>query len=206
MVLDPKDEASNAIFEFIEEAVEQTESVLVHSVRGQSRATCTLAAYIMRKYRWSLLKSLEFLNSRRPDLEIRATCIHQLSAYEQRLQHKFNATKFTSKWDELSDERPYITSEELILRNTFINAQMGPLADFRIPKGHQKQQTLKWIDEVDKNKPDGLRVNSFEEDLLRKKDPPKIKIHYEKSKEDVKNSLRPRNLTMAQITGVKNYE
>lgn len=39
----------------------------------------------MRKYRWSLLKTLEFLNSRRPDLEIRATFIHQLSAYETRL-------------------------------------------------------------------------------------------------------------------------
>ena len=45
----------------------------------------------MRKYKWSLLKSLEFLNSRRPDLEIRATFIHQLSAYEQRLQKKFNS-------------------------------------------------------------------------------------------------------------------
>ena len=73
---DPKDEAANAIFEFIEEALEGTESVLVHSVRGQSRATCALACYIMRKYKWSLLKSLEFLNSRRPDLEIRATFIH----------------------------------------------------------------------------------------------------------------------------------
>ena len=120
--MDTKDEASNAIFDFIEEAVEATESVLVHSVRGQSRATCTLAAYIMRKYRWSLLKSLEFLNSRRPDLEIRATFIHQLSAYEQRLHQKFNSMKFTSKWDELSDEKPYVTSEELILRNTFVNA------------------------------------------------------------------------------------
>ena len=85
VVLDEQDEAGNAIFEFIEEAVEATESVLVHSVRGQSRATCTLAAYIMRKYRWSLLKALEFLNNRRPDLEIRATFIHQLSAYEHRL-------------------------------------------------------------------------------------------------------------------------
>jgi len=60
----------------------------VHSVRGQSRATCALAAFIMKKYRWSLLKTLEFLNSRRPDLEIRATFIHQLSAFEQRLHNQ----------------------------------------------------------------------------------------------------------------------
>jgi protein-tyrosine phosphatase len=50
LLLDPKNEASNAIFEFIEEALNATESVLVHSIRGQSRATCALAAYIMRKY------------------------------------------------------------------------------------------------------------------------------------------------------------
>ena len=75
-MLDSKDEASNAISDFVEEALQATESVLVHSVRGQSRATCALAAYIMRKFRWSLLKTLEFLNSRRPDLEIRATFIH----------------------------------------------------------------------------------------------------------------------------------
>mmetsp|Transcript_34663 Transcript_34663/g.53068 ORF Transcript_34663/g.53068 Transcript_34663/m.53068 type:complete len:96 (+) Transcript_34663:781-1068(+) len=85
---------------------------------------------------------------------------------------------------------------------------MGPLADFRIPKGHTKQQTLKWVDEVDKTKQgkDGLRVNNFEEDLLRKKELVKIRTHYDKSSKDVKNSLRPRNLTMSQITGVKNYE
>jgi hypothetical protein len=89
----------------------------------------------MRKFRWSLLKSLEYLNSRRPDLEIRATFIHQLSAYEQRLKQKFNSEKFTQKWEDLSEETPYITSEELVLRNTFINAQMGPLANFSVPKG-----------------------------------------------------------------------
>jgi hypothetical protein len=42
----------------------------------------------MRKYRWTLLKTLEFLNSRRPDLEIRATFIKQLSEYEARLKRR----------------------------------------------------------------------------------------------------------------------
>lgn len=101
-MLDSKDEAANAIYDFIGEAHQATESVLVHSVRGQSRATCALAAFIMKRYRWSLLKTLEFLNSRRPDLEIRATFIHQLSAYETRLQQQRDAPTITSKWDELS--------------------------------------------------------------------------------------------------------
>ena len=39
----------------------------------------------MRKYRWSLIKTLEFLNSRRPELEIKATFISQLQEFESRL-------------------------------------------------------------------------------------------------------------------------
>ena len=66
---------THQIFEFIETAMKKTESVLVHSVRGQSRAASVLAVYLMRKYRWSLLKTLDFLNSRRPELEIRGTFI-----------------------------------------------------------------------------------------------------------------------------------
>ena len=145
---DPKDEASNAIFEFIEEALEATESVLVHSVRGQSRATCALACYIMRKYKWSLLKSLEFLNSRRPDLEIRATFIHQLSLYENRLQHLYNLN-ISYKWDELSNQNPTYACEELLLRNTFMNSQMGPIPP---PNNEdsmvEKPRAIKWIDEA----------------------------------------------------------
>lgn len=83
----------------------------------------------MRKYRWSLLKTLEFLNSRRPDLEIRATFIHQLSAQEQRLNSGGIGAK-TSKWNELAEENCFMESEELLLRNTFLNAQMGPIAQF----------------------------------------------------------------------------
>ena len=52
-----KDETTNQIFDFIEDAVNKAESVLVHSLRGQSRSSCVIAAYLMRKYRWSLFKN-----------------------------------------------------------------------------------------------------------------------------------------------------
>jgi hypothetical protein len=76
---------------------------------------------MMRKYRWSLLKTLEFLNSRRPDLEIRATFIKQLSDYESRLKQR-NIGPKTSKWDEIHEENKFLESDELLLRNTFLNA------------------------------------------------------------------------------------
>ena len=175
MLLDGRDEASNAIFDFIEEALNATESVLVHSVRGQSRATCALGAYIMRKYKWSLLKSLEFLNSRRPDLEIRATFIHQLSAYEARLANSLKLP-ISSKWDELSNKRPTYTCEELVLRNTFMNSQMGPIANLEPQeKDKDRKRAIKWLDEdapgedkdkeIEKKK---LVTNKSDEDLIYK--------------------------------------
>lgn len=81
---------------------------------------------MMRKYNWALLKTLEFLNSRRPELEIRATFIHQLSNYEARLHKKGTGLTGkltnTSKWTEISDDNCFLESEELLLRNTFMNA------------------------------------------------------------------------------------
>jgi len=86
----------------------------------------------MRKYRWSLLKTLEFLNSRRPELEIRGTFIQQLQDYEQRLI-KQGLGPLSSTWTEISLNKVpggnnEAQHEELILRNTFMNAQMGPIA------------------------------------------------------------------------------
>jgi len=69
----------------MEEALANHESVLVQSVKAQNRASFVIAAFVMRRYRWSLLKTLEFLNSRRPDLEMRPTFIQQLSQYENKL-------------------------------------------------------------------------------------------------------------------------
>ena len=49
MVLDAKDQVANECFAFIEEALSKTESTLIHSVKGQSRACTVLAAFLMRK-------------------------------------------------------------------------------------------------------------------------------------------------------------
>jgi hypothetical protein len=53
------------------EALENHESVLIKSEKAQNRACFVVSAFIMRRYRWSMLKTLEFLNSRRQDLEMR---------------------------------------------------------------------------------------------------------------------------------------
>ena len=108
------------IYNFIEIITNNGESVLVHSLKGQSRSCSVLVAYMMRKFRWSLFKTLEFLSSRRPELEIRANFIHQLVLLENLLA-KNNLGAKSSKWNEMSNEND---QEELILRNTFVNSMM----------------------------------------------------------------------------------
>ena len=84
IIVDKKNQVFNKIFDFIEETLSIGESVLVHSVRGQCRCICVVAAYIMRKYRWNLFKTLEFLNFRRPDMEVRPNFLNQLALLEKK--------------------------------------------------------------------------------------------------------------------------
>lgn len=77
-IFDKKNNALNAIFSFVEEAVEQGESCLIHSLHGKSRACAVLAAYLMRKYGWSLNKTLELINSKKEGLEIRSNYLAQM--------------------------------------------------------------------------------------------------------------------------------
>jgi len=91
------------------------EAVLIHSIRGQSRCICIVAGYLIKKFRWSLFKTLEFLSSRRPDIDIKQGFLTQLSNLETRLE-KLGGFKITSKWIEITEEDPL--SDELLIRNT----------------------------------------------------------------------------------------
>ena len=50
IILDNKDVVGSECFHFMEEALQNAESILIHSVRGQSRSCVVLAAYMMKKY------------------------------------------------------------------------------------------------------------------------------------------------------------
>ncbi|CDW80148.1 dual specificity catalytic domain containing protein [Stylonychia lemnae] len=204
ILFDPSDETTNKIYDFIDGALGNAESVLVHSVRGQSRSSCVIAAYLMRKYKWSLLKTLEFLNSRRPDLEIRATFIHQLSAYEARLHKTGNGPK-TQKWTEISEENCFLESEELLLRNTFLNAQMGPIAQFNpalLNDQMNPNQKLKWIDEHTNGQELLGQEGDPEMDLCLKTHIEEITIHRRIHPKSVKTAIK---VPVCQNQVMKNF-
>lgn len=85
---------------------------------------------------------------------------------------------------------------------------MGPLADFNrglkngLPK---KRYAIRWIDEVEKERAgrrDGLKLNDFKDDLLRKKKIEKIDNHRSKSSASIRGTLKDRKFSLAFITGV----
>ena len=157
----------------------------------------------MRKYKWSLLKALEFLNSRRPDLEIREAFIHQLSAYEARLANVYKS-QVSSRWDELSNKQPTYACEELVLRNTFLNSQMGPLPQNQNEPLQERKRALKWIDN-DQEKTQGplLVISKSEDDLNLKEKVEPVQAH--KKPAELKAAIKPFTLNINQLTGIQNF-
>lgn len=117
VLFDPGLKVVERIYKFIEDALNEGHSVLIFSKRGQSRACCVLTCYLMRRFKWNLLKTLEFLNYRRPDLEIRASFFHQLTAFESKLMRKLGSSVFSSSWDNKSKDL-----DEQMMTNTYLNA------------------------------------------------------------------------------------
>ena len=145
-------------YDFIEKCLEAGESVLIHSVKGESRCACVVLAYLMRKYKWALTKSLEFLNSRKPDCKIKPNFLFQLVRLENRLARIENIS-YSKNWD-LSDN-----AEEILLRNTYLNSRPGIFYQYENSK-LPKKSLLKWADggKKDRIKLEGLNIRNTVED------------------------------------------
>lgn len=158
----------------------------------------------MRKYKWSLLKALEFLNSRRPDLEIRATFIHQLSAYEARLTKSLK-DGISTKWNELSNKAPTYACEELLLRNTFLNSQMAPYNPPRDDNLPERKRAIKWVDnDQEPTQGPGLVTSNSKDDLNRKENLEPVQTH-KREKQDLKCAIKAFKLDVNQLTGIQNF-
>lgn len=143
IILDPADKVANEVFNFIEEAVELAEGVLIHSFHGQSRSCCVLSSYMMTKYRWSLRKTTEFLKCRHVELKMKPAFLQQLVGFEFRLAAKAERP-LSLDWD--SQDVSDLDSGELLLRNTYTNctAKVPLVLTPTPPRTHR----LKWSDDM----------------------------------------------------------
>ena len=137
-IFDKKNNAVNAIFHFVEEAMEQGECCLIHSVNGKSRATAVTVAYLMKKYSWSLKKCLEFISSKKEKLDIRNNYLAQLTELESRMAQIYN---LSSEWSKSKN------IEELLLANTYQNSSK-PTEDMKADIKNEKKtaKRVNWDD------------------------------------------------------------
>ena len=137
-LLDPRDELVTGLCDFIDKGTSLGESVLVHSVKGQSRSMVVILIYLMRTYSWTMEKSLEFVSSRRPNLVPRQTFVTQVKTYEARLAKQ---KPLSSNWDGAPTD-----PEEATMRTTFFNSQVGHFAETMISDHRHREGTIQWLD------------------------------------------------------------
>ena len=114
-LFDPNDEIVDKIISFIRESLLKGEGLLIHSVKGKDRCCIVVIIYLMKKYYWSVNKCIDFLKSKKEDIEIEPYFIEQLLSYEMRLSKITNIK--TTNWNEIT----FKDNDENLLRNTYVN-------------------------------------------------------------------------------------
>jgi len=116
ILFDPNDEIADKILFFIDDSCINGEGLLAHSFKGQDRVCIVVLIYLMKKYRWSLKKSMEYLKSKKQDVDIPPFFLSQLIKFESRLIQRGELTKDVPwSFENLKDP------EEKLLRNTYMN-------------------------------------------------------------------------------------
>ena len=162
ILFDNKDEISNKIVEFIDKGIEEGEGLLAHSFKGQNRVCIVVIIYLMKKYRWSLNKSMEYLKSKKKDVDITPYFYKQLSNLEKRLlkRNEINIKDIPWEFSNLKN------SEEKLLRNTYMNGLQQPISvAFNEDNYKSNKKHIRWKDEINNEK---IEIIDLKNDLLLK--------------------------------------
>ncbi len=109
-----------AVEDFIAQAERLSETVLIFCSNGQNRALSIVIALLMRRYYWSFYKTLEFLDSKRANLEIKKNYFKNLKILSEEFEAKH---KVSQGWDYEIFSSPQFHEEEMIITNTFLNSK-----------------------------------------------------------------------------------
>ncbi|CAD8108913.1 unnamed protein product [Paramecium sonneborni] len=100
-------------FTFINDALEAQEAVLVHSIRAINRSVFVVVLFLMRKFKWTLSKTLQYIHNLKNQFDIKPNVYQQLLNYEK----WFHLTKLSNNWDVANND------DETLARNTYLNSQ-----------------------------------------------------------------------------------
>ena len=166
ILFDSKDEIANRIVEFIDGSLlGKGEGLLAHSLKGQNRVCIVVLIYLMKKYKWSLIKSMQLLKSKKQDVDIPNYFFEQLKNFENRLKQRGELTR-DIPW-EFAD---LVDPEEKLLRNTYLNGLKIELNENMNTNNQAKDlRHIMWADNNLYQKPLNVIVNA-EHDLFLLKD------------------------------------
>ena len=83
ILLDSNDIIVDKIMLFISESLSRGEGLLIISVKGKNRCCIVVVIYLMKKYSWSVDKCIQYIKSKKEDIEIEPYFIKQLKEYEK---------------------------------------------------------------------------------------------------------------------------
>ena len=111
ILFDSTDQIVEKILRFISESMSKGEGLLIISVKGKNRCCVVVVIYLMKKYNWDVDKCIQYIKSKKEEVEIEPYFIEQLKQYEKRLNIK------TTTWKEIINKE----NDENLLRNTYVN-------------------------------------------------------------------------------------
>ena len=117
---DLSDITTQGIMKFTDECFSDMQGLLIHSLNGKNRCVVAALVIFMQRYRWGLIKTLEFLNAKKPGLEMTASLLKKLLQFEQRLEFD-KLGVLTKDWDTQFPKGPF-HMEEVILVNSYKNS------------------------------------------------------------------------------------
>ena len=171
-LFDSKDEIANRIVAFIDDSFVRGEGLLAHSVRGQNRVCIVVIIYLMKKYKWNLNKCMDFLRSKKQDVDIPKYFLNQIILFENRLTKKGEGIK-SIPWTEENLPDP----EEKLLRNTYVNSL--PTNASMIPKemiNTKERKHIAWADSNEYKKEALCHINAAK-DLFFQRDIKPVTAH-----------------------------
>lgn len=93
---------------------------------------------LMHRFRWGLIKTLEFLNHKKPGLEMTATLLKRLLLFETSLEK--DSVGFLSKdWNTTYQYGPYFEEEKMI-HNSYSNSLKALASGSFIPAKPSKKR------------------------------------------------------------------
>ena len=190
ILLDSNDQIVDKIMMFISDSLSRGEGLLIISVKGKNRCCIVVVIYLMKKYNWSVDKCIQYIKSKKEDVEIEPYFINQLKEYEKKLNIK------TNTWNEIGNKE----NDENLLRNTYINGLPVKQLD---SIGIDDINNIKKANETT-NKKKNIHINWAENDKL-------VTLNYEKDllfqieKKDITCHMTSKPGKSSIIKSINNY-